>query len=236
MHFRSEWTGAAFQHQPRHERGMHAGSVTMRSFSNGFKKVIGLGVLSVLCAGVLGGCNNNKTELEAAKTENTELRTQNESLSAQIRDRDARIADLQNQVATASKPAPQTDIGEGGGGRTTKNARSEVFVLAGDVTFASGQATLTSGAKKELDGIARQLKSKYSGSSIRVEGYTDNTPIRKSKFLSNEALSQARAEAVEKYLVSKGISSGNISAVGMGSAKPKKDAKSSRRVEIHVGN
>ena len=206
----------------------------MRSFSNGFTKVLGLGVLGVLCAGVLGGCNNNKTELEAAKTENTELRTQNESLSTQIRDRDARIADLQNQVATASKPAP-TDIGTGGGG-SDRPVRPEVFVLAGDVTFASGQATLTSGAKKELDGIARQLKSKYSGASIRVEGYTDNTPIRKSKFGSNEALSQARAESVEKYLVSKGISSGNISSVGMGSAKPKKDAKSSRRVEIHVGN
>jgi chemotaxis protein MotB len=204
----------------------------MRSFSNGFKKIIGLGVVGVLCAGVLGGCSNNKTELDAAKTENTELRTQNESLSAQIRDRDARIADLQNQVATATKPAP-TEIGGGGGGRQTQN---EVFVLAGDVTFASGQATLTSGAKKELDGIARQLKSKYSGASIRVEGYTDSTPIKKSKFGSNEALSQARAESVEKYLVSKGISSGNISAVGMGSAKPKKDAKSSRRVEIHVGN
>lgn len=206
----------------------------MRSFSNGFTKVLGLGVLGVLCAGVLGGCNNNKTELEAAKTENTELRTQNESLSAQIRDRDARIADLQNQVATASKPAP-TDIGTGGGG-SDRQVRNEVFVLAGDVTFASGQATLTSGAKKELDGIARQLKSKYSGANIRVEGYTDSTPIRKSKFGSNEALSQARAESVEKYLISKGISSGNISAVGMGSAKPKKDAKSSRRVEIHVGN
>lgn len=207
----------------------------MRSFSNGFAKIMGLGVLGVLCAGVLGGCNNNKTELDAAKTENTELRTQNESLSAQVRDRDARIADLQNQVATVSKPVVMDPVGSDS--RTTRNSgKGEVFVLAGDVTFASGQATLTSGAKKELDGIARQLKSKYSGSSIRVEGYTDSTPIKKSKFGSNEALSQARAESVEKYLVSKGISSGNISAVGMGSAKPKKDAKSSRRVEIHVGN
>jgi len=210
----------------------------MRSFSIGFKKVIGLSVLGVALAGVLGGCENNKKEVDALKTENTELRTQTESLSQQVRDRDARIADLQNQVATASRPAPTDMTGGGGGGGGTGGSRErgQVFVLAGDVTFASGQATLTSAAKKELDGIARQLKSKYSGASIRVEGYTDSTPIRKSKFPSNEALSQARAESVEQYLISKGISSGEISAIGMGSAKPKKDAKSSRRVEIHVGN
>ena len=207
----------------------------MRSFSNGWKKVIGLSVLGVAFAGMLGGCENNKkSELELAKTEAQELRTQNESLSTQVRDRDARIADLQNQLATASKPVDTGVTGGGGGG--VREPKSEVFVLAGDVTFASGQATLTSAAKKELDGIARQLKSKYSGASIRVEGYTDSTPIKKSKFKSNEALSQARAESVEKYLISKGISSGNITSVGMGSAKPKKDAKSSRRVEIHVGN
>lgn len=205
----------------------------MRSFSNGWKKVIGLSVLGVAFAGMLGGCENNKkSELELAKTEAQELRTQNESLSTQVRDRDARIADLQNQLATASKPQIDTNSAP----IREPKTQSEVFVLAGDVTFASGQATLTSAAKKELDGIARQLKSKYSGANIRVEGYTDSTPIKKSKFKSNEALSQARAESVEKYLISKGISSGNISAVGLGSAKPKKDAKSSRRVEIHVGN
>jgi outer membrane protein OmpA-like peptidoglycan-associated protein len=112
--------------------------------------------------------------------------------------------------------------------------RDVVITVAGDVLFASGQTTLKPDAKKELDKIARDLQGKYSGHRIRVEGYTDSDPIKKSKFPSNEALSQARAESVEKYLISKGVSSDRISAQGMGSAKPKATKAASRRVEIVV--
>jgi chemotaxis protein MotB len=71
---------------------------------------------------------------------------------------------------------------------------------------------------------------------VRVEGYTDSDPLvkTKAKWGSNEGLSEARAESVRAYLISKGISSGRVSAVGMGAAKPKATKKDSRRVEIVV--
>jgi len=79
-----------------------------------------------------------------------------------------------------------------------------VITVAGDVLFASGQTSLKPDAKKELDKVASRLKSEFPGHSVRVEGYTDSDPIHKSPYKTNEALSLARAEAVEKYLVEQG--------------------------------
>ena len=109
-----------------------------------------------------------------------------------------------------------------------------VAEVAGDVLFASGQATLKADAKKKLDSIARELNGRYSGNDIRIEGHTDSDPIRKSKWGSNEALSKARAEAVREYLQSKGVSGGRMSTVGKGSSEPKGTKAASRRVDIII--
>jgi outer membrane protein OmpA-like peptidoglycan-associated protein len=106
--------------------------------------------------------------------------------------------------------------------------------VAGDVAFGPGQATLTAAGKRELDQIARDINRKHSGQRVRVEGYTDTDPVRRSKWGSNEALSQARADSVEKYLISKGVSNSRITAVGMGAKNPKATKASSRRVEIVI--
>ena len=53
---------------------------------------------------------------------------------------------------------------------------------------------------------------------------------------SNEALSKSRANAVKAYLVSQGVPSSHITAVGMGSSHPKSSTNQAlnRRVEIVV--
>lgn len=192
--------------------------------------VLGLGV-------VLGGCNNK------LKDENAALMSQNQALIAENNQLKANESAMQGQISTlqqqaAAKPAteymPPSDSGTSRSGRSGGDDAAEVFVVAGDVLFDSGSATLKSSAKKELDSIANRIKTRHSGQRVRVEGYTDSDPIRKSKWKTNDALSEARAEAVRTYLVSKGVSSGRISAVGMGAAKPKATKKDSRRVEIVV--
>lgn len=186
----------------------------------------------------LGGCNKQLKEDNAAlMTQNSALIAENNQLKANQDAMSARIQALEQTASTrTSTPmydnTPMAPMAETGRGYRTP--RGETIVVAGDVLFDSGQATIKSSAKKELDSIASRLKSRHSGQDIRVEGYTDPKPIKKSKWSSNEELSEARAEAVRKYLISKGVPASRISSVGMGSAKPKATDKDSRRVEIVV--
>lgn len=188
--------------------------------------VIGAGLLAS------GGCANQKDEQIAQL--NSEIAALKEE-KAQIEQ--ARIAAEAKAAEAATRPQA-TDRGNNmmayDPPAERAPARDVVITVAGDVLFASGQTTLKPEAKKELDDIARRLNTQYAGHRIRIEGYTDSDPIRKSKFPSNEALSEARAQAVESYLISKGVPSNRISSVGMGSAKPKATKAASRRVEIVV--
>lgn len=209
--------------------------------------VIGLAAVFGLSL-VMGGCSRvSKKDYELAKSESAELREKNAQLDQQNRDLASRMSQLEaNQAAAAANPPPANtgggwtggDSGNSGGtSEFSQDSRGNMVAeLAGDVTFNSGQATLTSAAKKKLDRVASELNSRYARRSVRVEGHTDSAPIKKSKWPSNDALSQARAEAVEKYLSSKGVSSGRISAVGYGSSQPKGSMAASRRVEIVITN
>jgi chemotaxis protein MotB len=208
-------------------------------------KVVSLGVL---VAGLgLGGCKNvSRDQYELAVQESQALRTENATLAESSRAKDSQIASLQQQLSTAQMaaqaPAPAAPAGGNNnwgstdtGGTRSRGSSAETYTL-GDVAFGAGQAVLSSAAKRELDGVARDIARRHAGAQIRVEGHTDSTPIRKSKWGSNEALSQARADAVREYLITKGIASGRIDSMGFGSSRPKGSAAASRRVEIVVLN
>jgi outer membrane protein OmpA-like peptidoglycan-associated protein len=213
---------------------------------------IGIGFIALVSAtmvmGGLGGCNSQKKQTEAALAEAADLREKVATLDQANRDKDGKIAELQTALSTCqtqltakpAEPAPAIADATGGGAASRDfsqdsdgNMRAR---LSGDILFDPGQATLKASAKKTLDRIAGEIKSKYRSSEIRVEGHTDTDPIRKAKgrFATNEALSEARADAVRKYLVSKGVSSSRVEAVGYGSSKPKSSKAASRRVEIVI--
>lgn len=216
-----------------------------------FKRVL---TASILAAGLalsfgMGGCSNNKQAAADAEQESAELRQKNAQLEQSLRERDTTIAELQkNQQQQVQQPAPSNEFAGGGaprGNRGSGDFGSDVGVdqtregtrltVSGDLLFNAGQSALKDSAKKTLDKVATELKSsRYSQYSVRVEGYTDTDPIKKSKWASNEALSEARARSVEKYLASKGVSSSRVSAVGRGAANPKSSKAASRRVEIFI--
>lgn len=211
-----------------------------------WKRALTMGILAgTLVLGVgMGGCNNNK-QAEAEATEANELRMKNAQLEQSLRERDATIAELQRtqQTVVPSQQPPVNDFSSAGGSgnfndpdiRRDSTAEGERLTVAGDVLFGSGSADLKSTSKKTLDKVAAELKSnRYSRFSVRVDGYTDSDPIRKSKWGSNEALSEARARAVEDYLISKGVSSSRLSAYGRGAQNLKKSKAESRRVEIII--
>lgn len=215
-----------------------------RNSNNGlgwFARIGGVAALAAIALG-LGGCKSvSKTDYEAAVNENAELRQRIQTLEAQASHKDERIATLRdtgsqpmdttysNSTGATGYVPPDEDFKNTGGGRM-------VAEIAGDVLFSSGQATIKTDAKKQLDRIAKSLNSKYSGASIRVEGHTDSDPLvkQKAKWGSNQALSEARADAVKSYLSQKGVSSSRISTTGLGSTQPKGTKAQSRRVEIVV--
>ncbi len=200
-------------------------------------RVVGAGLIAGV-ASVLGACGVSEKDYNAMKAENEDLRQRVATSEGQLRDKEAQIAAAEERAKQAEK-VPQMYPGDtGGGGRGNQGGGGgrpqAVLEVAGDVLFASGQDTLRAEAKKELDRIVRTLNTQYSGHYVRVEGYTDTDQPKKGKHKTNEALSEARAESVRSYLVQKGISSNMITAVGMGSAKPKSSKSASRRVEIIV--
>lgn len=83
-----------------------------------------------------------------------------------------------------------------------------------------------------------KIISKYR-SPVIIDGHTDNSPIRK-KYPNNMALSIARAKAVRKYLINKGISLKRIKVEGFGDTRPivpndtEEDKYRNRRAEIHI--
>lgn len=88
--------------------------------------------------------------------------------------------------------------------------------------YAVGSANLTNEAITFIDGLLPNLTSpEYRDYTISVEGYTDDSPIRTAQFPSNWELSTARAAAVVRLLIEKGIPSQRLRAVGYGDAVPK---------------
>lgn len=208
--------------------------------SKSIKFVLITGV--AVAAAALGGCNNEaKTENEALKSQLTQVQQERDQNKQLLDQSEAQKAELRNQVdeltrAKNTQTPVMADPGPGTGGSkpARPQARETVIEVAGDVLFAPGQTSLSAAGKKELDKVATRLKKEFPKNQIRIEGYTDSDPVRKNPLGSNEAISKARAVAVEKYLASKGVSDSRMTAVGRGSASPKATKAASRRVEIHV--
>ena len=97
----------------------------------------------------------------------------------------------------------------------TTSGRGLVINLSDSVLFESGKADLSPKAKEILDAIADILI--HSEKHIKVEGHTDNIPIRNERYPSNWQLSTDRATNVIMYWIEKHPeASGRLSAAGYG--------------------
>jgi chemotaxis protein MotB len=84
--------------------------------------------------------------------------------------------------------------------------------------FGSGQAEPHYDAFPVMDSIAGIIRD--TDNAIRVEGFTDNRPIRTGRFPSNWELSAARASAVVRMLAAEGVAPSRMAAVGYGAYQP----------------
>jgi len=87
-----------------------------------------------------------------------------------------------------------------------------------DILFPSGSARLAPNAI----GIIRRLADVLARfpNPVRVEGFTDDVPIRTVQFYSNWELSAARAGSVVHVLSDRGVASNRLAVVGFGEQHP----------------
>lgn len=112
--------------------------------------------------------------------------------------------------------------------------------LSGSVLFDSGSAEIRKEAQPILSRVGDILKN-YQKNQIKIEGHTDNVPIKTSEYPSNLWLSTARATKVLEYFhEKKKLSLKHLEASGMGDVHPVASNKSAsgraknRRVEIKI--
>ncbi|MGH8318969.1 MAG: flagellar motor protein MotD [Steroidobacteraceae bacterium] len=87
-----------------------------------------------------------------------------------------------------------------------------------DILFPSGSARLAPRAV----GIIRRLAAVLARfpNPVRVEGFTDDVPIRTAEFYSNWELSAARAGSVVHVLADRGVARNRLAVVGFGDQHP----------------
>lgn len=101
--------------------------------------------------------------------------------------------------------------------------------------FASGRAELLPAAEPVLDALARAAHT--CPLPIRIEGHTD----AQGQAEANQALSQARADAVRQALVKRGLDAARLGTAGFGASRPLADngdeagRSRNRRIEFKVG-
>jgi chemotaxis protein MotB len=87
-----------------------------------------------------------------------------------------------------------------------------------DILFPSGSATLSPGAVPIIERLAGVLRPFEN--PIRVEGHTDNRPIKTASFPTNWELSAARAASVVRLFAHDGVDPVRLSVIGRGEFQP----------------
>lgn len=123
--------------------------------------------------------------------------------------------------------------------KLVENERGLTIHILEEIIFSSGVAELTPNAKTVLGRLAAIIR--VLPNDIRVEGHTDNIPIKSSIYQSNWHLSVARALNTAYFLIdNQNISPDKVSIVGYSEYMPlesnetKDGRKTNRRVDIVI--
>ena len=111
----------------------------------------------------------------------------------------------------------------------------KINYAANNIYFATGKYTLLSKSFKGLNEVAAIMKASPD-LYMSIDGHTDDV----GSDASNQTLSDNRAAAVKKYLVSKGVDESKLTSTGHGETTPIADNKTAagrqknRRVELKL--
>jgi OOP family OmpA-OmpF porin len=146
---------------------------------------------------------------------------------------EAQRQQIANDIATALNPTYTVNNGL----RVAASEQAALDTALGNriIEFASGQATLADSGRLILDQMSVTLLA-LKNKKVEVIGHTDNAGSR----AGNLSLSQARAEAVKTYVVSRGVAPDAIAVSGEGPDRPVADNRTpegrarNRRIEFKV--
>ena len=82
--------------------------------------------------------------------------------------------------------------------------------------FSNGGSQIDPADQVMLDPVAEAIKTRCAGKTITIEGHTSVSGSAEH----NQKLSERRAEAVERYLVERGVPADQLRAVGYGESRP----------------
>jgi chemotaxis protein MotB len=114
-----------------------------------------------------------------------------------------------------------------------------VISIADTVSFDSASADFRPEFRSVLEAVVVTVQARPS-LSVEVSGHTDSRRIATAKFPSNWELSTARASAVARYLIEKGVDASRIEARGYANQRPRAPetdgagSSVNRRVEIRL--
>lgn len=117
----------------------------------------------------------------------------------------------------------------------SNNLQAIKVTFANGILFATGKSELSTSSKDALLKFATSLKSNPE-TDVKIYGHTDNTGSREI----NVKLSNERAEAVSKYLISNGVSGVRLVTEGKAYDEPVASNETAdgraqnRRVEIYI--
>ncbi|MFT3933433.1 MAG: OmpA family protein [Chitinophagaceae bacterium] len=127
------------------------------------------------------------------------------------------------------------DAANGGCPIIKEEVVKKIEYAAKNIFFATGKFTLLAKSNKPLSEVAEYLNANKD-LKLDIDGYTDNT----GKADKNQVLSQNRADAVKKFMVSKGVDASRLTSTGHGQDSPVADNKTAagraknRRVDLHL--
>lgn len=203
----------------------------------------------------LAGCSVTKYEeqIQSRDQEIAELQQQNADMRSRIAQKEGALVDLRKKLSEkpkeviVEKPVPAEPVQarpavalKNAGFQVDERADGTAVVLEGGILFESGQAVLTAAGKASIAKLVPILKAEYPGQRFRIEGHTDNQPIRITSrgFRSNWDLSYARAKAVFDALQESGIPVARMSIGCYADTRPRANNKveagrrENRRVEV----
>ena len=147
---------------------------------------------------------------------------------------DARRSELQARLARDLADALQLD-------RITmhRDARGLILSLPEEAAFGTASSDVSAEARGLITRIAAAVGT--TDNAIRIEGHTDDVPIRTSRYASNWELSTARASAVVAFLVQETqLAPERLSAAGYGEFHPRvandtpENRARNRRIDIVI--
>lgn len=191
------------------------------------------------------GCGpDEKTKkIQDLTAENDQLKKEKEDLDRQLQEAMVRENDAKGTIDQLNKA--MADARAGGrkieDGKWASFDNFDMMSVPGSVLFESGKADLTAGGRAKIQQIASEIQSRFGDRDVYVFGFTDDQPIKRSKWKDNWELGAHRALTAVRGLHDAGVQYTSLVQANCGEYRPKvsnaggeKNRAQNRRVEFYA--